>query len=38
MKHKQVLIIIDIQNDFCPGEALAVPEGDIIIPIMNKHI
>lgn len=29
------LIIIDIQNDFCPGGALAVPEGDVIIPSVN---
>ena len=30
-----VLIIVDVQNDFCPGGALAVPEGDAIIPIVN---
>jgi nicotinamidase/pyrazinamidase len=29
------LIIIDIQNDFCPGGALAVAEGDMIIPAIN---
>lgn len=29
------LIITDIQNDFCPGGALAVPEGDRIIPMIN---
>jgi len=29
------LIIIDVQNDFCPGGALAVPEGDAIIPAIN---
>lgn len=31
-----VLLAIDIQNDFCPGGALAVPEGDGIIPIVNR--
>ncbi|MEZ5911174.1 MAG: bifunctional nicotinamidase/pyrazinamidase [Paracoccaceae bacterium] len=31
----EALIIIDIQNDFCPGGALAVAEGDAIIPIVN---
>ncbi len=31
-----VLILVDIQNDFLPGGALAVPEGDQIIPIVNK--
>ena len=29
------LIVIDIQNDFCPGGALAVAEGDAIIPRVN---
>lgn len=29
------LIVIDIQNDFCPGGALAVTEGDAIIPRVN---
>lgn len=29
------LIMIDIQNDFCPGGALAVTEGDLIIPRIN---
>ncbi len=29
------LIVIDVQNDFCPGGALAVPEGDQIIPGIN---
>ncbi|GGH58382.1 bifunctional nicotinamidase/pyrazinamidase [Frigidibacter albus] len=29
------LIVIDVQTDFCPGGALAVAEGDAIIPILN---
>jgi nicotinamidase/pyrazinamidase len=32
----KALILIDIQNDFLPGGALAVPEGDQIIPLVNK--
>lgn len=32
---KPALIIVDVQNDFCPGGALAVPEGDQIIPIIQ---
>jgi len=36
MKTDGALIIIDMQNDFCPGGALAVPGGDKIIPIINK--
>ncbi len=31
-----VLIVVDLQNDFCPGGALAVPHGDKIIPIVNS--
>src|SRR5436190_12272128 len=31
-----VLIVTDPQRDFCPGGALAVPEGDAIIPIVNR--
>lgn len=31
----EALIVIDIQNDFCPGGALAVAEGDAIIPQVN---
>jgi nicotinamidase/pyrazinamidase len=29
------LIVIDVQNDFCPGGALAVPDGDAIVPGIN---
>ena len=31
-----VLLIVDVQNDFCPGGALALPEGDAIIPAVNR--
>jgi nicotinamidase/pyrazinamidase len=30
------LIIVDVQNDFCPGGALAVPEGDCVVPVANR--
>jgi nicotinamidase/pyrazinamidase len=30
------LIIVDVQNDFCPGGALAVPEGDAVVPVLNR--
>lgn len=32
----RALLIVDVQNDFCPGGALEVPEGDTIIPTINK--
>jgi len=33
---QEVLIIVDVQNDFCPGGALAVPHGDEIVPAVNR--
>lgn len=32
----RALLIVDLQNDFCPGGALAVPEGDEIVPTVNE--
>ena len=32
----KALILVDIQNDFLPGGALAVPEGNAIIPLVNE--
>jgi nicotinamidase/pyrazinamidase len=32
----RALILVDLQNDFVPGGALAVPEGDRVIPIANR--
>lgn len=31
-----VLIVIDVQNDFCPGGRLAVPGGDEVVPVINR--
>ena len=33
---QSLLIVVDLQNDFCPGGALAVPEGDRIVPLVNQ--
>ena len=33
-----VLIVVDVQNDFCPGGALAVPQGDEVIAPINRMI
>jgi nicotinamidase/pyrazinamidase len=30
------LIIVDVQNDFCPGGALAVPSGHEVVPVINQ--
>lgn len=32
------LIVVDVQNDFCPGGALAVPEGDEVVPVLNAYL
>ncbi len=31
-----MLIVVDVQNDFCPGGALAVPDGDAVVPAINR--
>jgi nicotinamidase/pyrazinamidase len=36
MKPRRALILVDLQNDFVPGGALAVPNGDAVVPIANK--
>lgn len=35
MKEKSALILVDLQNDFCRGGALEVPNGDEVIPLAN---
>ena len=32
------LIVVDVQNDFCPGGALPVPKGDEVVPVLNEYI
>ena len=32
------LLVIDVQNDFCPGGGLAVAEGDAVVPVINRLI
>ena len=32
----KALLIVDVQNDFCPGGALAVKDGDKVVPVINK--
>lgn len=38
MQPQKALIVVDIQNDFCPGGALGVRESDLIIPVVNKYV
>lgn len=37
-KAKRALIVVDVQNDFCPGGSLAVPHGDEVIAPLNRLI
>lgn len=38
MKTVSALLIIDVQNDFCPGGGLPVPEGDKVVPVLNRYM
>ncbi len=33
-----VLLVVDVQRDFLPGGALAIPDGDAVVPILNRYI
>ncbi len=33
---RDVLLVVDIQNDFCPGGGLSVPRGDEVVPLVNR--
>ena len=34
----KALLVVDVQNDFCPGGALPVPEGDKVVPPLNQYL
>src|SRR5512134_4122463 len=36
VRDDDVLLVIDVQNDFCPGGALAVPHGHEVVPVVNR--
>ena len=38
MRENSVLLIVDVQNDFCPGGTLSVPAGDEVVPVLNRYI
>lgn len=38
MQRDAALIVVDVQNDFCPGGALAVKDGDRVVPVLNRYI
>ena len=34
---RDALVIVDVQNDFCPGGALGVSGGDAVVPVLNRY-
>jgi nicotinamidase/pyrazinamidase len=38
MQPGDALIIVDVQNDFCPGGALPIEQGDQVVPVLNEWI
>ena len=38
LREGDALLLVDVQNDFLPGGALAVPEGDAVVPVLNRWI
>jgi nicotinamidase/pyrazinamidase len=36
IRDQDILLVVDIQNDFCPGGALSVPAGDQVVPVANR--
>jgi len=38
LRRSDALIVVDVQRDFLPGGALAVPEGDQVVPVLNRYI
>jgi nicotinamidase/pyrazinamidase len=34
---RDALVVVDVQNDFCPGGALGVPEGDRVVPVLDRY-
>ncbi len=38
LQEGDAVLIVDVQNDFCPGGKLAIDEGDAVVPILNKWI
>ena len=38
LEHGDALIVVDVQNDFCPGGALPIEHGDTVVPVINRWI
>src|SRR5688500_15726647 len=31
-------VVVDVQNDFCPGGSLAVQDGEAVVPVLNRYV
>ena len=38
MHRRAALLVVDVQLDFCPGGSLEVPDGDAVVPVLNRYI
>lgn len=38
LTHRDGLLVVDVQSDFCPGGALPVPEGHAVVPVLNDYV
>jgi len=38
MEKNKALVVVDVQNDFCPGGKLGLAEGDKIVPVLNEYM
>ena len=38
LDHETALLVVDVQKDFCPAGALAVKEGDRVVPVLNRYL
>ena len=38
IRQDDALLVVDVQNDFCPEGALEVPEGDAVVPVINRIV
>lgn len=38
LREGDALLVVDVQNDFCPGGALPIPGGDAVVPVLNEWI
>jgi nicotinamidase/pyrazinamidase len=38
LQYGDALIVVDVQNDFLPGGSLAVPDGDAVVPLLNRYL